>query len=240
MSVGLEHTGVGEANKASHSRATRPCEPTCPRRYTMSSSRGKKSAVPASKKRKGASSSLGPTTEIHHPFLQFPNGPQEELFQILWARPLVAGRCIDWAAVEQVQLADVIWAFLTTDPWKLFFRIIELTYLELTMELCSKFHFQNVMTRCDDPDMVQFFLGVLICQLSVPEFGAILGLSTEEFREENELHALSRHIHFFPLKCWHTLALSTASYNPSHSKALVLPPSLRYLHAVLAHMITGR
>ncbi|PPS12665.1 hypothetical protein GOBAR_AA07971 [Gossypium barbadense] len=62
----------------------------------------------------------------------------------------------------------------------------------------------------------------------------------EEFREENELHALSRHIHFSPSKCWHTLAPSTASYNPSRSKASVLPPSLRYLHAILAYTITGR
>ncbi|PPS06274.1 hypothetical protein GOBAR_AA14370 [Gossypium barbadense] len=38
-------------------------------RYTMSSSRGKKAVVPASKKRKGALSSSGPTTEIHHPFM---------------------------------------------------------------------------------------------------------------------------------------------------------------------------
>ncbi|PPS05989.1 hypothetical protein GOBAR_AA14654 [Gossypium barbadense] len=74
--------------------------------YTISSSRGKKTAVPASKKKK----------EICHPLLQFPRGPQEELFQILRARPLIAGRCIYWAAVEQVQLADSIQALLTTDP----------------------------------------------------------------------------------------------------------------------------
>ncbi|PPR99096.1 hypothetical protein GOBAR_AA21570 [Gossypium barbadense] len=208
--------------------------------YTMSSSQRKKSAVPVSKKRKGASSSSGPTIEIHHPFLQFPNGPQEELFQILLAQPLVAGRCIDWAAVEQVQLADAIRALLTTDPWELFFRIIEPTYLELTMELCSTFHLQIVMTNYDDPGTVQFCLGGLVRQLSVPEFGEALCLYMEEFKEENELHTLNRHIHFSPSKCWHTLALSTASYNPSRSKASVLPPSLRYLHAILAHTITGR
>ncbi|KAK5835867.1 hypothetical protein PVK06_011581 [Gossypium arboreum] len=96
------------------------------------------------------------------------------------------------------------------------------------------------MTRYDDPGTVQFRLGGLIHQLSIPEFGATLGLYKEEFREENELHALSRHIHFSPSKCWHTLAPSTTSYNPSRSKASVLPPSLRYLHAILAHTITGR
>ncbi|PPR83946.1 hypothetical protein GOBAR_AA36763 [Gossypium barbadense] len=51
-------------------------------RYIMSN-RGKKTTVPASKKRKGATSSSGPTAEIRHPFLQFPLGPQEDLFQIL-------------------------------------------------------------------------------------------------------------------------------------------------------------
>ncbi|PPS01239.1 hypothetical protein GOBAR_AA19420 [Gossypium barbadense] len=133
------------------------------------SSRGKKTTVPASKKRKGASSST---------------------------------------------------ALLTTDPWELFFGTIEPTYLELTIELCSTFHLQTIMMNYNDPGTVQFRL--------------------EEFKEENELHALSRHIHFSPSKCWHTLAPSTASYNPSRSKASVLPPSLRYLHAILAHTITGR
>ncbi|PPR93093.1 hypothetical protein GOBAR_AA27580 [Gossypium barbadense] len=110
-------------------------------------------------------------------------------------------------------MADVIRALLTTDPWELFFRIIELTYLKLTMELCSTFHLQTVMSRYDDLGTVQFHLGRLICQLSVPEFGAT---------------------------CWHTLAPSAASCNPSRSKASVLPPSLRYLHAILAHTIIGR
>ncbi|PPS08917.1 hypothetical protein GOBAR_AA11729 [Gossypium barbadense] len=89
----------------------------------------------------------------------------------------------------------------------------------------------------DDPGMFQFFLGRLIRQLSIVEFSAALGLYMDEFKEENNLHVLSRHIHFSPSKCWHTLAPRTASYSPSRSKASVLPPSLRYLHAILAHTI---
>ncbi|PPR95935.1 hypothetical protein GOBAR_AA24732 [Gossypium barbadense] len=193
---------------------------------TMSSSHGKKVVIPASKKRKGASSSAGPTIKIRHPLLQFPRGPQEELFQILRGQPLIAGHCIDWPAIEQVQMTDVIWALLTTDPWELFFRIIEPTYLELTMELCSTFHLQTVMTNYDDPDTVQFCLSGLVRQLSILELGVALGLYTEEFKEENELHTLTRHIHFSPSKCWHTSAPGIASYNPSSSKASVLPPSL--------------
>ncbi|PPR80831.1 hypothetical protein GOBAR_AA39883 [Gossypium barbadense] len=199
MGVGLAYTGMGEANKARHDRTTLPCEPTRP---IMSSSRGKKIIVPTSKKWKGASSSVGPTTKIHHPLLQFP---------------------------QQAQLADVIRALLTPDPWELFFGIIEPTYLELTMKLCSMFHLQTVMTNYDDPGMVQFRLGELICQLSVPEFGTALGLYTEEFKKENELHALTGHIHFSPSKCLHTLAPGAASYNLSRSKVSVLPPSLRII-----------
>ncbi|PPR83949.1 hypothetical protein GOBAR_AA36766 [Gossypium barbadense] len=137
-------------------------------------------------------------------------------------------------------LTTAIRALLTTDPWELFFGIIKQTFLELTMELCSTFYLQTVMTSYDDPGTIQFRLGGLVRQLSVLEFGAALGLYTEELKKENELHALTRHIHFSPSKCWHTLAPGAASYNPSHSKASVLPPSLRYLHAILAHTITGR
>ncbi|PPR98648.1 hypothetical protein GOBAR_AA22022 [Gossypium barbadense] len=157
----------------------------------MLSSRGKKSAVPASKKRNGASSSVGPTAEIR--------------------------RCIDWAAVEQVQMADAIQALLTTDPWEMFFRIIEPTYLELTMELCSMFHLQILMTRYDNPGTVQFCLGGLIRQLSSQSPHTCLSL---------EVLA-----HVGP---------STPSYNPGRSKASVLTPSLSYLDVILAYTITRR
>ncbi|PPS16016.1 hypothetical protein GOBAR_AA04559 [Gossypium barbadense] len=173
----------------------------------MSSSRGKKATVPTSKKKKGTSSSLGPTAEVHHPFLRFPIRDQEELFQILQAQPLIAGCCINWPVVEQVQLAEAIRALLTTDPW------------ELT---------------------VQFRLGGLVRQLSVPEFGTTLGLYTEEFKKENDLHALNRHIYRSPSRCWDTLVLGGAIYSPRRSKASALPPPLRYLHAILAHMIIGQ
>ncbi|PPS17477.1 hypothetical protein GOBAR_AA03099 [Gossypium barbadense] len=98
------------------------------------------------------------------------HGNQEDLFQILWARPLGVGCCIDWTVLEQVQLADDVQALLTTDPSDLFFAIIELTFLELTLELCSTFHVQDVMTNFDDPRIVQFRLGSLVRQLSIPEF----------------------------------------------------------------------
>ncbi|PPR96152.1 hypothetical protein GOBAR_AA24526 [Gossypium barbadense] len=81
----------------------------------------------------------------------------------------------------------------------------------------------------------QFRQGELVRQLSVLEFSEALGLYTEELKAENELHALSRHIHFSPSKCWHTLAPSTTSYNPSCSKASVLPPSLRSTGVVNTH-----
>ncbi|KAK5818032.1 hypothetical protein PVK06_022963 [Gossypium arboreum] len=167
------YTGVGETNEARHDRVTQPCAPTRPKNtgmgrmsdapkfkiyethgYTMSSSRGKKTIVPASKKRKGAVSSSGSTAKICHPFFQVPLGPQEELYQILRARPLGVGRYIDWVALEHIHLADAVRALLTTDPWGLFFEIVELKYLEFTLELCSMFHLQTVMTTFDDPGML--------------------------------------------------------------------------------------
>ncbi|PPS02891.1 hypothetical protein GOBAR_AA17762 [Gossypium barbadense] len=113
----------------------------------MSSSRGKKAAVPTSKKKKGGSSSSGPTAE-------------------------------------------------------------------------------TMMTNYDDPGTVQFLLGGLVCQFSVPEFGTVLGLYTKEIKEENDLHALNCHIHRSSSPCWDPLVPGGATYNPSHSKVSALPPSL--------------
>ncbi|KAK5842399.1 hypothetical protein PVK06_004749 [Gossypium arboreum] len=108
------------------------------------------------------------------------------------------------------------------------------------MELCSTFHLQTVMTNYDDPSTVQFCLRELLFQLSVLEFNTVLGLYTEEFKEENHLHALNCHIHHSPSWCWDALVPDGATYNPSRSKASALPPSLRYLYAILAYTITGK
>ncbi|KAK5785356.1 hypothetical protein PVK06_039931 [Gossypium arboreum] len=96
------------------------------------------------------------------------------------------------------------------------------------------------MTNFDDPGTVQFYLVGLVPQLSVPEFRIALGLYTKEFMDENDLDTLRRHIHYSPSKCWRDLVPPSATYNPSRSKASALPPSLRYLHAILAHTLTGR
>ncbi|KAK5811593.1 hypothetical protein PVK06_026941 [Gossypium arboreum] len=122
----------------------------------------------------------------------------------------------------------------------LFFEIVEPTYLEFTLELCLTFHLQTVMINFDDPGMVQFCLGGLVRQLSIPEFGIALRLYTEEFMDANELDTLHRHIHYSPSKCWRDLVLGSTTYDLSRSKALALPPSLRYLHTILAHTLIGR
>ncbi|PPS18892.1 hypothetical protein GOBAR_AA01696 [Gossypium barbadense] len=198
-----------------------------------------KTAVLVSTKRKGATSSTA-TTEIRHPFLQFPLGPREELFQILRAGPLSVGQCIDWAALEQVHLADSVWALLATAPWDPFFDIIEPTYLEFTLELCSTFQLQMIMTDYDDLGTVQFRLGGLVRQLSVPEFGVALGLYTENFMEVDKFSHLHCHIHYAPSSYWAALILATSIYDPSRFKASTLSPALRYPHALLAHTLTGR
>ncbi|PPS11184.1 hypothetical protein GOBAR_AA09458 [Gossypium barbadense] len=129
---------------------------------------------------------------------------------------LIVGRCFDWAVVEQVQLADAIRALLTTDPWEPFFGIIEPTYLELTMELCSTFHLQTVMTNYDDPGTVQSSRRTMTYMLSTATFIVLLRSAGTPS------------------------PLGAASYNPSRSNASALPRSLRYLHAILAHTLTGK
>ncbi|KAK5811529.1 hypothetical protein PVK06_026869 [Gossypium arboreum] len=188
----------------------------------MSSSRGKKAAVPFSKRRRGPSSS------------------SEELFQILRARPLTTGHYIDWATVEQVQLANAIRALLSMDPWEWFFAITEPTYSELTLELCSTFHLPVVMTNNDDPSTIHFRLGNIVYAMSVPDFRVALELYTDKFMEEEDMNALPRNIHISPSLCWKALAPLSSTYDPSRLKASALAPSLHYLHAILALTLTRR
>ncbi|PPS15514.1 hypothetical protein GOBAR_AA05062 [Gossypium barbadense] len=144
-------------------------------RNIMLSSRGKKAAVPSSKRRRGpSSSSVRATAKVWHPFLEFLQASQEELFQILRARSLTTGHCIDWAAVEHVQLADAIPAFLSTNLW------------------------------------------------------------------EEHMNALPQNIHISSSLCWKALAPLSSTYDPNRSKASAYAPSVRYLHAILAHTLTGR
>ncbi|PPS05597.1 hypothetical protein GOBAR_AA15050 [Gossypium barbadense] len=94
----------------------------------------------------------------------------EDLFQLLHVRPLGLGRCIDWAALEQVGLADEL-----------------------------------MMSSHDKYGTITFRLGGLVRDMSVPAFGAALDISTDEFMGVTSLS-----------------------------------PALRYIHALLAHALTGR
>ncbi|PPS13653.1 hypothetical protein GOBAR_AA06924 [Gossypium barbadense] len=131
-------------------------------------------------------------------------------------------------------------ALLTTDPWGLFFEIVKPTYLELTIKIYSTFHLQVVISEFDDPGTVQFCLSELVRQLSVPEFNVALGLYTKEFMDDDDFDTLHLHIHLSPSNCWRALVPTSATYDPSQSKASAFTPSLRYLHAFLAQALTGR
>ncbi|PPR82278.1 hypothetical protein GOBAR_AA38436 [Gossypium barbadense] len=75
----------------------------------------------------------------------------------------------------------------------------EPTYLKFILELYSMFHLQTVMTNFDNPGTVQFCLGDLLCQLSIPEFvgdkvlldAADPRITTSELNEEIPLTVLS-------------------------------------------------
>ncbi|PPR88121.1 hypothetical protein GOBAR_AA32569 [Gossypium barbadense] len=97
-----------------------------------------------------------------------------------------------------------------------------------------------LMTNNDEPGTIHFQLGSLVRAMSVLEFGIALGLYTDEFMEEEDMNALPHNIHISPSLCWKDLAPLSLTYGPSRSKASALPPSLRYLHAILAHTLIGR
>ncbi|KAH1065311.1 hypothetical protein J1N35_030298 [Gossypium stocksii] len=98
----------------------------------------------------------------------------------------------------------------------------------------------KVMTNHDDPGTIQFRLGGLVRQLSMPKFGIALELYTDEFIADEDFPDLFRRIHISLVKCWQALVPGRATYDPSRSKATALTPSLRYLHALIAHTLTGR
>ena len=132
-------------------------------------------------------SSSNPTVEACDPYIRF--------------LALSLGHCIDWAALEQVQLAGHVRAIIATAPWDRFFSIIEPTYMELTLEFYFIFTLQHVMTIHDEP-----------CH---------------------------HHIHYLPSLCWTKLTASMTPYDPTQSKATSLPLTLRYIHVILAHTLTG-
>ncbi|KAK5840601.1 hypothetical protein PVK06_009504 [Gossypium arboreum] len=169
----------------------------------MTNTRGKfKVVVPASKKRKGpGTTSSSASTKVRHPYLQFSADPPEDLLQLLCMRLLGLGQCIDWAVLEQVGLVDEAHTFITTAPWDRFFDIVEPTYMELTLEFCSTFYLQRVMSSHDEHGTITFQLGGLVRHMRVPEFGAVLGIYTDEFMGADNFLPLHRNIYYSPSCC---------------------------------------
>ncbi|KAK5812819.1 hypothetical protein PVK06_028261 [Gossypium arboreum] len=73
--------------------------------------------------------------------------------------------------------------------------------------------------------------------MSVPEFGAAIGLYTKEFMSSENFLQLHRHINHSPSRCWTDLIASQTPYNTSCSKAASLSSALRYIHALLTHTL---
>ncbi|PPS09394.1 hypothetical protein GOBAR_AA11250 [Gossypium barbadense] len=144
------------------------------------------------------------------------------------------------SASVEVGLADEVRAFITTASWNRFFNIIEPTYMELTLEFCSTFYLQRVMSSHDEHGTITFRLGGLVRHMNVLEFGAVLGIYTDKFMGADNFLHLYRHIHYSPSCCWTVITASQIPYDASRSKATSLSPVLRYIHALLAHTLTAR
>ncbi|PPS13016.1 hypothetical protein GOBAR_AA07627 [Gossypium barbadense] len=199
------YTGLGEANEARHSRKTRPCAPTHPSNTGVD----RMSDTPKFKNRETYGQKLRHTgvshgrvpqnlykpLSIHH---LSPQKSQTLAAVTLHALPPTPVQCRPHV-VRRPLFPPQRSGNEQRHPQGLFFEIVELMYLEFTLELCSTFHLQTVMTNFDNPGMVQLRLGGL-----------------------------------------RDLVPASATYDPSHSKASALPPSLRYLHAILAYTLTGK
>ncbi|PPS09568.1 hypothetical protein GOBAR_AA11078 [Gossypium barbadense] len=151
------------------------------------------------------------TTEIRHPLLQFHQDLKRSCFRFYVPDPLAwvdASTKLHWNK-----------SILLTQ-----FRPSSLPLLGTT-----------VLTEYDDPSAVQFSLGGLVWQLSVPEFGVALGLYTENFMEADSFFHLHRHIHYAPSSCWAALIPAMGIYDPSCFKAST---PMRQMHAFdLAYFI---
>ncbi|XP_040940693.1 uncharacterized protein [Gossypium hirsutum] len=96
-------------------------------------------------------------------------------------------------------------------PYRVLRQIEPVAYqLELPPELSQihdVFHVSMLRRYRSDPshvvaiEEIEFRLGGLVLQLSVPEFGIALGLYTEEFMDEDDFDTLHRHIHLSPSNC---------------------------------------
>ncbi|PPS08046.1 hypothetical protein GOBAR_AA12591 [Gossypium barbadense] len=72
----------------------------------------------------------------------------------------------------------------------------------LPTQAWPKDRMQTIMVEHDNPGIVQFCLGGLVRQLSVPEFRVDLELYTENFMEAENFSHLHRHIYYALLSCW--------------------------------------
>ncbi|KAK5836825.1 hypothetical protein PVK06_012627 [Gossypium arboreum] len=75
--------------------------------------------------------------------------------------------------------------------------------------------------------------------MSAPEFGAALGIYTDEFIGANNFLHLHRHIHHSPSCCWTDLTANQIRYDASCLKETSLSPALRYIYVLLAHTLTS-
>ncbi|PPR87171.1 hypothetical protein GOBAR_AA33523 [Gossypium barbadense] len=170
----VRHSRNTRAKIGEHERVPWPCVPKFINTLHYSSSSSPKIPNPSSyKSTRPTFHARAPSTTV---FLTTQAPPCVCNVKLMWEKDYrrhleEKERGIIFSRPHFVQWADAIRALLTIDPWRLFFEIVEPTYLEPTMELCSTFHLQTVMTNHDDPGMVQFRLSGLVHQLSVPEFG---------------------------------------------------------------------
>lgn len=117
-------------------------------------------------------------------------------------------------------------------PYRRIFMVDEPVYEEIVCEFLATFE--------NHADFVTFRLGGVDRMLSMRDLGIAFGIWTEEETRNSPIYTSA--IREFKEDCqiyWSHIATEPSIYSPIRPRAYGLRPSLRYLHYILVHTITG-
>ncbi|KAL8232265.1 hypothetical protein R6Q57_002043, partial [Mikania cordata] len=112
---------------------------------------------------------------------------------------------------------------------------------EITYEFFCTFRFLHPQTSGprQHPGQVQFRLGDELHRMTLPEFGVLLGLYTEE-EIDTDLYRLARHEDFDDVIASWWPQISDSPWFGKARVSTMRDPLHRYIHRVLAYTIVGR
>ncbi|MBA0674820.1 hypothetical protein Goari_016394 [Gossypium aridum] len=98
----------------------------------------------------------------------------------------------------------------------------------------------TVLLSGDGPREISFRLGSVTRYLRIAGLRVALSIYSDDFLATLDFSTLPRYIYRPTPLYWSDISEFATSYNPNQSKVRCLPPALCYIHAILAHTLTGR